>query len=207
MYWPDWMKFGRAPAVKLQKPTLGKNNLIRWNMPKLYYYVAMTLDGYSASEDGSLHWLENFILGPDATPYSVFYDKIGCIMMGANTYEWIIGFHDKWPYQARPCLVMTHRDLTAPDGLDIRFINQPIESVLDEARHMADGKDVWLLGGGKTAAQFADADLIDEMIITIIPVFIGNGVQVLPVTRPLRVKPTIIRQLRSGASETFMDVI
>lgn len=176
-------------------------------MSTLYYYVAMSLDGYSASEDGSLHWLENFVLGPDATPYSVFYDKLGCIIMGARTYDWIWGFHSKWPYQDRPCLVMTHRYMMPPDGLDISFINQPVEAVLDEARRIADGKDVWLLGGGKTAAQFADAGLIDEMIITTIPVFIGNGVQVLPVTKPLHVKPAIIRQLRSGASETFIDVL
>ena len=154
-----------------------------------------------------MHWLENFVLGPDATPYSNFYGKIGCIITGANTYEWILGFHDKWLYPEQPCLVMTHRNLSAPEWLDIRFINQPIENVLNDATAHANGKDVWLLGGGKTAAQFADAGLIDEMIITTIPVFIGKDVQVLPVTKPLRVKPTIIRQLRGGASETFLDVL
>jgi dihydrofolate reductase len=148
------------------------------------YYTATTLDGFIADPDDSLDWL--FVQDIDeAGPmdYTAFIAGVGAIVMGATTYEWVrarvVAGTDKWAYPM-PCAVLTHRDLPAIDGADIRFATGDVAAVHASLVAGASGKDVWVVGGGDLAGQFADAGLLDEMIVSIAPVTLGAGRPIFP---------------------------
>jgi dihydrofolate reductase len=154
-------------------------------MTKLTYYTATTLDGYIADPDDSLDWLfrqDQDEKGP--LSYEDFIKDIGAIVMGATTYEWIMAKEPgKWFY-SMPAWVMTHRDLKPPtvEGTDpdVRFASGGVREVYDAMVAAADGKDLWVVGGGDLVGQFADEGLLDEVITYIAPVTLGAGRQILP---------------------------
>ncbi|AUZ47297.1 dihydrofolate reductase family protein [Pseudomonas orientalis] len=176
-------------------------------MSTLVYYVAATLDGYIATEQHKLDWLDNFALGDDATPYDDFYETVGAVVMGSQTYDWIMSnAPDDWPYQDVPAFVMSNQDLSAHPNLNITFVKGDARDIAIRARSAAKGKNVWLVGGGKTAACFANAGELQQLFITTIPVFLGSGVPVLPVDHALEVVLRKQRTLKSGAIECVLDV-
>lgn len=84
-------------------------------MGQVVLYIAASLDGYIAEEDGGLEWLETFEdtydAGEPGGSFEDFFEGVDCIVMGANTYEQVLGF-EAWPYGDTPTVVTTHRDLT-----------------------------------------------------------------------------------------------
>jgi dihydrofolate reductase len=149
------------------------------------YYTASSLDGFIADEQHSLEWLfrqDQDESGP--LNYHEFFARIGAMVMGSTTYEWVLE-HEKgtWPY-ALPTWVMTTRDL--PKVGDVRFARGDVRPVHDEMAAAADGKDLWVVGGGDLAGQFADAGLLDEIIVYLASVTLGGGAPLLPRTLDLR---------------------
>ncbi|MBN3819703.1 dihydrofolate reductase [Paraburkholderia sp. Se-20369] len=176
-------------------------------MSKLVYYVAATMDGYIATQQHTLDWLENFPLGDDATPYDDFYRGIGAVIMGGGTYQWIVANSaGDWPYKDVPAFILTRRDLPVSPGLNIVLRQGSAHAIAAEATRAAGGKDVWVVGGGKTAAFFADAGELQQLVVTTVPVFIGAGIAMLPVSRNVSVHPTSQRVLKSGAMESVLDI-
>ena len=121
--------------------------------------------------------------------YDRFMADVGAIVMGSTTYEYIISEGtEMWAYGATPVWVLTSRRMPAVPGADIRFFAGDIAEVHRDALAAAAGKNVWVVGGGNVAAQFADAGLLDELLLTIMPVVLGSGKPLLPiatVTEPL----------------------
>jgi dihydrofolate reductase len=89
-----------------------------------------------------------------------------------------------WPYADMPCWVFTHHEFSAPPGADITFVRGEVAEFADDFTGDAAGKNVWVVGGGELAAQFADAGLLDELIVSIIPVVLGQGKRLLPLKGP-----------------------
>ncbi len=152
------------------------------------YYTATTLDGFIADSDNSLNWL--FIRKrEDDGPlnYGEFIAGVGAMAMGSTTYEWILGheFADKapaewkWPYDI-PCWVFTHRQLPPVPDARIEFTSAEIATVHEEMLGAAGDWNVWIVGGGDLAGQFADVGLLDEVIVSIAPVTLGGGAPLLP---------------------------
>ena len=75
-------------------------------------------------------------------------------------------------------------DTTDPKGADITFVRGPILEFVDDLKDAAGGRNVWVVGGGVLAAQFADAGLLDELIVSVIPVVLGGGKPLLPMSGP-----------------------
>jgi dihydrofolate reductase len=152
------------------------------------YYTATALDGFIADPHNSLDWLFTRKREPHGPlNYDAFIADIGAMAMGSTTYEWILGheFADKdpaewkWPYDI-PCWVFTHRELTVVPGAGIEFTSADIARVHGEMVDAAGGRNVWIVGGGDLAGQFADAGLLDEVIVSIAPVTLGAGAPLLP---------------------------
>ncbi len=168
-------------------------------MTKLSYYTATTLDGFIADPDDSLDWLlrqEQDTAGP--LNYDEFIKTIGAIVMGSTTYEWILGHEGAtgapWPY-SMPAWVMTSRTLKPPADADVRFASGDVRPVYDAMVGAADGKDLWVVGGGELVGQFADAGLLDELIVYVAPVTLGAGRSLL--TRRLDLE--LLETHRNGA--------
>ncbi|MEC5181658.1 dihydrofolate reductase family protein [Arthrobacter sp. CG_A4] len=155
-------------------------------MSSIQYFVASSLDGFIATADDNLDWLlqfDGFVGGKES--YDAFMADVGAIVMGGETYAWLMEHEPgKWPYPSTPCWVFTHHELPAPKGSDVTFVRGPVGEFAQDLRDNAAGRNVWIVGGGVLAAQFADAGLLDELIISIIPVVLGSGKAVLPLARP-----------------------
>ncbi len=144
------------------------------------FYTASSLDGFIATPEHSLEWLftKDFDMkGPMA--YPGFMERIGALVMGASTYDWLLRNQGEWAYEL-PAWVFTHRDLTAPEGADVSFVSGDISTVNGEIIAAAGEKDVWVLGGGELAGQFADAGLLDEVWVQFASVTLGSGQPLLP---------------------------
>jgi dihydrofolate reductase len=152
------------------------------------YYTATSLDGFIADEQHSLEWLfrqDQDESGP--LNYGEFFARIGAMVMGSATYEWILRHEGgRWPYEL-PAWVMTTRDLPKADG-DIRFARGEVRTVHAEMTAAAGGKDLWVVGGGDLAGQFAAASLLDEIIVYLAPVTLGGGAPLLPRKLDLRLE-------------------
>lgn len=159
-------------------------------MAAFQYYVASTIDGFIATADDDLGWLLQFDdagEGSDSVnaSYNSFFAGVGCLAMGGTTYRWLLkNMPDPWPYPDMPCWVFTHREYSAPKGADITFVRGPAAEFADDLMTAAAGKNVWLMGGGDLVSQFADAGFLDELIVSVIPVVLGDGKRLLPVKGP-----------------------
>ena len=162
------------------------------------YYTATSLDGFIADENHSLDWLlprDQDRAGP--LSYDEFVAGVGALAMGATTYEWILD-HElkgtdpaqwKWPYDI-PCWVFTHRRLQVVPGAAITFTSDRVASVHTQMVSAAGGRNVWVVGGGDLAGQFADAGLLHEVIVYVAPVTLGGGAPLLPRRLELRLAET-----------------
>jgi len=113
--------------------------------------------------------------------------------MGSTTYEWILD-HDSggtwsWPYDV-PSWVFTRRELRVVPDARIEFTSGDVAAVHEELVKAAGGRNVWIVGGGDLAGQFADAGLLDEVLVTIAPVTLGAGAPLLPRRLELRLEET-----------------
>jgi dihydrofolate reductase len=152
------------------------------------YYTAASLDGFIADEQHSLEWLfrqDQDEAGP--LNYDAFFAHVGAVVMGSTTYEWILGHENgSWPYEL-PAWVMTSRDLVKADG-DVRFARGDVRTVHEAMTAAAGGRDRWIVGGGDLAGQFADAGLLDRVIVYLAPVTLGGGAPLLPRRLDLRLE-------------------
>lgn len=149
-------------------------------MSRTVYYTAASLDGYLADERNSLEWLFG-VENADPPYYVGFMDSIGCLVEGSTTYEWVLEHGEADYYGARcPTFVFTTRRLPRPDGVDLRFVSGAVRDVYPELVRAAAGRDIWVVGGGDLAGQFLDADLLDELQISVAPVTLAAGAPLLP---------------------------
>jgi dihydrofolate reductase len=156
----------------------------------MQYYTATSLDGYIADENNSLDWLFEVDRSDDGgqSSFAAFFADIGAMAMGATTYEWLLGHErvldepDKWRgwYGDTSCWVFTHRTLPAVPGADIAFVQGDVGPVHEQMADAAGRKNVWLVGGGDLVGQFADSQLLDEIIVGVAPVTLGRGAPLLP---------------------------
>lgn len=115
--------------------------------------------------------------GPMA--YPAFAEGIGALVMGSSTYEWLLRSGGPWAY-AQPTWVFTHRQLSVPEGADVRFVRDDVGNAFPEIDASANGRDVWVVGGGDLAGQFADAGHLDEVWVQYAPVTLGSGQPLFP---------------------------
>jgi dihydrofolate reductase len=151
------------------------------------YYCAMSLDGYIAESDDTIGWLTGYqgtFEGNGAEPmagtYEQFYEGVGALAMGSATYEFILGElagGGEWPYKGKPTWVLSSRALTRPGHpeADVRIVAASVRELYDQMMEAAGDGDLWVVGGGDVASQFAQDGLLDEVVVTVVPVVLGSG--------------------------------
>lgn len=141
-------------------------------------YMACSLDGFIAGPDDDLSWLAPPEGAPPPTGgvgFEAFMAQVGVMIMGRRTHDIVAGF-GQWPYGTIPVLVTTRRALPEPAAPTVRPISGDITDIIEEARKVAGDGDIYL-DGGDLIRQALDAGLIDELIITMVPVLLGGGVR------------------------------
>ncbi|MGH2924090.1 MAG: dihydrofolate reductase family protein [Solirubrobacterales bacterium] len=160
---------------------------------------AATLDGYIADSDDGLDWL----LGYEGSSYEPFYAGVGALVSGSTTYEFVLEHLEKWPYAGKPYWVLSSRELVRPDGAEdeVRIVDASVAEIHDRVVESAGGANAWVVGGGNVASQYAAAGLLDELLLTVVPVVLGAGKPLFedPLPGPVHLTGTSV--FRSGMVE------
>ena len=164
--------------------------------PRASVFIAVSLDGFIAREDGSLDWLEEAEPDPSgdspsapeletagtggAEPgsedygYQAFMDSVDVLVMGRHTYEKVQSFGE-WPYGDTQVVVLSSQPVEIPDGFgEVTWSNSPPTTL---ARELAgEGAKHLYIDGGNTIQRFLAEGLIQQLVITRVPVLLGNGI-------------------------------
>jgi dihydrofolate reductase len=163
---------------------------------KVVLYIAQSLDGYIARADGDIGWLSAVEHEGEDYGYGEFIESVDTVIMGRKTYEKVLSFGIEFPHSDKKCFVLT-KTKREPDG-NVQFysgdVNRLIKSIRGE-----DGKDIFIDGGAEVVREFLSEDLIDEYVISIIPVLIGGGIRLFKETgREIKLMLSSIRTYESG---------
>lgn len=141
--------------------------------PKIILYIATTLDGFIARKDGSIDFLKLFENIGEDYGYNEFYKNIDVIVMGRKTYEQVLTF-EEFPYKNKECFVFTRDKKMSNNNINnnIVFINEDIKEFV----RRFENKNLWLVRGSEIIKEFLKFNIIDEFIITIIPILLGDGI-------------------------------
>lgn len=143
-------------------------------MGSVILYIATSLDGFIARSDGDISWLDKYQGGREDYGYGDFYKDIGASIMGANTYEKALtlngGIDNKMP-----TYVITHRELPIMADADITLYSGKLSGLVNKIRKKTK-KNIWLVGGGQLVQGFLKESLLDQIILSTIPVILGDGI-------------------------------
>ena len=139
-------------------------------------FIATSLDGYIADKDSGLDWLQS-IPNPENLDmgYVDLIGRVDALVMGRKTFENVCSFDGDWPY-SKPVFVLSNSMKSIPEGYEGKV--EPIKGSLSEVIeviHQQGYKHLYI-DGGVTVQGFLKEDLIDEMIITVIPILLGGGI-------------------------------
>ena len=146
-------------------------------MARTQVFVGASLDGFIAGPNDELDWLGGGQDGEQAQAQQSFHEsfaKIGVVLMGRRTYDVVCGFPGPWPYGETPMLIATSRPLHAVRA-GVRAVTGSISALVEQAKAVAGGRDVYV-DGGQLIRSALDADLIDEITVTIVPMVLGAGI-------------------------------
>jgi dihydrofolate reductase len=143
-------------------------------MNKIVLYIAMSLDGFIAGKNDDISWL--FRYNDVDYGFKEFFSGIGAIIQGRRAYD--IEMQNGWetPHPVPTFVLSHHFPERKPQREDVIFTAESIEAVLIRAKRLTT-KDIWIEGGANVAQQFLDKRLIDEIILFVVPVILGDGIR------------------------------
>ena len=161
---------------------------------KVSCYIAASLDGFIATKSDSLDWLFKVEMEGDAG-YADYMETIDTVVMGRRTYDWVMEHENgQYPYTDKKSYVFSK----SASGTDehVTFTDEAIPAFVERLRKEP-GKGIWVIGGSQLLHAFLKERLIDELIISIAPVLIGDGI---PLFQPMDMETefTLLSAKQSG---------
>ena len=170
-------------------------------MSKVILYIAASLDGFIAGSDGDISWLDKYQGGGDDYGYSEFYENVGTSIMGANTYEKALTLKGGIDNNM-PTYVITHRKLQTISDAKITLYSGNLPELIKNIQKRTE-KNIWLVGGGQLTQSFLKEALIDEIILSTIPLILGEGISLFSNTRKeINLEMTNTERYQSGIMQT-----
>lgn len=174
-------------------------------MRKVSLYIAASLDGYIARKDGAIDWLPP-ITAEEDYGYGAFFARVDTVLLGRKTYELMLTLGGQ-PYEGRRCIVFTRTPLAWRDP-HAEFVSDEAAGFV-RALRSEPGRDIWLVGGGEMVGACLAGGVIDEIILTVVPVLLGEGLPLFPAQpcgdRKLRLRET--RGFATGLAQLTYDVV
>jgi dihydrofolate reductase len=175
---------------------------------KASVYIATSLDGYIARENGDIDWLaagDSEESGEDYG-YHEFVDSVDVLVMGRHSYEKVLSF-GKWPYGNKPVVVLSSRALHIPSDI-AQTVESKSGSPAEVVKQLAErGAKHLYIDGGQTIQGFLNASLIQQLIITRIPILIGRGIPLFgPLNRDLKLRHIETRSFATGLVQSRYQV-
>lgn len=141
---------------------------------KVTLYIATSLDGYIAGPDDDLSWL----FTDDDYGYTNFLDQVEVLIMGRGTYD-VIRTFGEWPYPGKKTVVVSRSGGVECVTPDTRAFSGSLGDLVEELRD-AEAEHVWLVGGGELVRGFLKEGLLEQIVVSLHPVLLGNGVPLFP---------------------------
>ncbi len=152
---------------------------------RVVYYAASSLDGRIAGPERDLAFLQT-LTGAE-NDYEIFFADVDSLILGAETWRFMVD-HGRWPYGDKPTWIVTHAEaLEQIEGAGAA-VERYSGDLAGLVRLIGERgcERTWLVGGGSLAGQLLDADLIDELVLTVAPTFVGDGPTLADGAFPLR---------------------
>jgi dihydrofolate reductase len=144
---------------------------------KVIVHIGTSADGYIARSDGDLEWLTSRPAPKGFYGMDAFVKSIDTKVLGRKTYEESVRMGAKFDSKS-PHIVFSRHSPPADVPAGVEFVNDAIGPFVSRLREQP-GKDIWLMGGGEIIASFLDEQAIDEFVISVAPVFIGEGIPLI----------------------------
>jgi len=141
---------------------------------KVVLYIAESLDGFIAKEDNDISWLSIVEKSNEDYGYNDFVNTIDTVIMGRKTYEKVLSFGIEFPHKYKKCYVLS-RTLEGTNE-NVQFYDGNINGLIKILKSES-GKSIFVDGGAEVIREFRNKNLIDEYIISIIPVLLGKGIR------------------------------
>lgn len=157
-------------------------------------FIAASLDGFIARPDGRIDWLAAVERPGEDYGYAEFFEAVDTLVIGRKTYDAALGF-ERWPYSGKRCVVMTRTKLTARHGE--MFCEGDAVTLVD--RLTGEGSRRIYVDGGSVIQQFIAAGLVSDLVISLVPVLLGDGIPLFArIGRDVRLELTDCRSFASG---------
>ncbi|MBD1398005.1 dihydrofolate reductase [Pontibacter sp. JH31] len=169
-------------------------------MRKIVLYIAASTDGFIARPDGNIDWLQDkkYNIPDEDFGYTAFLQTIDTTLMGHNTYKEVMGFDMPFPYPDLKNYVFSRSEQA--DTACVSFIKDDVVDFIEKLKEQP-GKDIWLIGGGQLNSVVLNAGLLDEIILTYIPIILGKGIRLFSEEaneHKLKLIPTENKLYRNG---------
>jgi Dihydrofolate reductase len=149
------------------------------NERKVILYIAQSLDGFIAREDNDISWLSVIQQKDEDYGYGEFVKSIDTVIMGRKTYEKVLSFGIEYPHKDKKSYILSKTVKGSKDNLE--FYNDSIEFLIEKLKNVK-GKDIFIDGGAEIVKEFRSKNLIDQYIISIVPIMIGKGIRLFKET-------------------------
>jgi dihydrofolate reductase len=151
------------------------------NERKIILYIAMSLDGYIAKHNGDISFLTQVEQEGEDYGYSAFTETVDTVILGRKTYDKVLSMGFEEPYGDRQVFVLTRNPHHTTNK--ITFYSGSLSDLILSLKSKP-GKHIYCDGGAETIRQFLQNDLFDELIISIIPVLLGDGIRLFEQSFP-----------------------
>lgn len=173
-------------------------------MRNVILYIAMSLDGYIADENGDVGWLtgDGSDIDADGGSFPRFIETIDTVILGYRTYHQIVTelCPDSWAYPGKKSYVLTHRSLKSTE--EIIFTDEAPEKLIERLKQ-EDGKDIWICGGAAVINCLYDFGLFDRICISVIPTVLGGGVRLFD----KHDKPLTLKLISTEINNGMVDLL
>ena len=172
---------------------------------KIIVHIATSADGYIARKDGNIDWLTNRPAPKGFYGMPKFTRTVDAKILGRKTFDLSVKLGARFSAND-PHYVFSRGKLPSSAPRGVHFVMQPIRTFAKEMREQK-GKNLWMMGGGELIAAFLDEGAIDELVITVIPRFIGEGIPLIAPRRlevPLRLKS--VKKFPDGVAQLHYEV-
>ena len=154
-----------------------EERVLATNQRRVIVHIATSADGYIARPDGNLDWLTARPAPAGFYGIEAFMQSIDTKVIGRKTYDASLRMGAKFGSKDRT--IVFSRNPPPPDAPPtVEFTDAEIGAFVNRLRK-SPGKDIWLMGGGELIASFLDAQAIDEFVISVVPIFIGDGIPLI----------------------------
>ena len=152
------------------------------NKRKLILYISCSLDGYIACPNDDLSFLNPMQLEGEDYGYQAFVDTVDTVIVGRRTYDWVVNQGYDFPHTNKECYILTSQT-RAKEG-SLTFYQGDLKELVQRLKSSNSQKHIFCDGGAQVVHQLLSAQLIDEIILSVVPVLLGAGTKLFKEDRP-----------------------